>query len=199
MRTVALGSARVGGSLADFGVVHQPTDNPYLDGEVICEADGVCVVPRRHPFAQRKSVSARELLKERLICYREDTAIGGLVRRALRAAGERREVLAQKRRLDGAIVVPLVPLPQVAVAEAIGACLVGKQGDHAILRAAFGTGLLGHRGGPFVSVAWRRLRPASVIRYFCSLLLGLSGKVYSRFWSASSVRMILLSWPETPF
>jgi len=83
---------RVAESQADFGVVHQPTDNPYLDGEVICEADGVCVVPRRHALAQRKSVSARELQKERLICYREDTAIGGLVRRALRAAGERREV-----------------------------------------------------------------------------------------------------------
>ena len=28
---------RVAESQADFGVVHQPTDNPYLDGEVICE------------------------------------------------------------------------------------------------------------------------------------------------------------------
>jgi DNA-binding transcriptional LysR family regulator len=83
---------RVAESQADFGVVHQPTDNPYLDGEVICEADGVCVMRRLHPLAQRKSVSARELLAEKLICYREDTAIGWLVRRALRAAGERREV-----------------------------------------------------------------------------------------------------------
>ena len=83
---------RVAESQADFGVVHQPTDNPYLDGEVICEADGVCVMRRSHPLAQRKSVSARELLAEKLICYREDTAIGWLVRRALRAAGERREV-----------------------------------------------------------------------------------------------------------
>ena len=151
MRNVALASARVDGRLADFDVVHLPTDNPYLDGEVIREADGVSVVPRRRALAQRKSVSARELQKERLICYREDTAIGGLVWRTPRAAGERREVLAQKRRLDGAIVVPLVPLPQVAVAEAIGACLVGKQGDHAILRAAFGTGLFGHDAAPLSS------------------------------------------------
>lgn len=83
---------RVAESRADFGVVHQPTDNPYLDGEVICEAEGVCVMPRKHALAQRKSVSARDLLRERLICYREDTSIGALVRQALRAAGERRDV-----------------------------------------------------------------------------------------------------------
>ena len=109
------------------------------------------------------------------------------------------EVLAQEVRLDGAVAFALVPVAEVAVAQAVRSRLVGEQRDHAVLRAAFGTRLLGHSGGPCVSVAWRRLRPASVIRYFCSRLLGLSGKVYSRFWSASSVRMILLSWPETPF
>ena len=88
----AMVADRVAESQADFGVVHQPTDNPYLDGEVICEADGVCVMRSGHPLAQRKSLGARDLLGERLICYREDTAIGWLVRRALRAAGERHEV-----------------------------------------------------------------------------------------------------------
>ena len=83
---------RVAESRADFGVVHQPTDNPYLDGEVICEAEGVCVMPRNHALAQRKTVSARDLLRERLICYREDTSIGALVRQALRTAGGRRDV-----------------------------------------------------------------------------------------------------------
>ena len=83
---------KVAESQADFGVVHQPTDNPYLDGEVICEAEGVCVMPKAHPLAGRKTVSARDLLDESLICYREDTAIGWLVRKALRAAGDRRDV-----------------------------------------------------------------------------------------------------------
>ena len=83
---------RVAESRADFGVVHQPTDNPHLDGEVICEAEGICVMPKRHALAQRRSVSARDLLRERLICYREDTSIGALVRQALRAAGGRRDV-----------------------------------------------------------------------------------------------------------
>ncbi len=88
----AMVADRVAESQADFGVVHQPTDNPYLDGEVICEADGVCVMRSGHSLAQRKSLAARDLLGERLICYREDTAIGWLVRRALRSAGERHEV-----------------------------------------------------------------------------------------------------------
>ncbi|MBL8380384.1 MAG: LysR family transcriptional regulator [Burkholderiales bacterium] len=88
----AMVADRVADAQADFGVVHQPTDNPYLDGEVVCEADGVCVMPRRHALAQRRAVGARELAAERLICYREDTAIGYLVRRALRAARDRRDV-----------------------------------------------------------------------------------------------------------
>jgi DNA-binding transcriptional LysR family regulator len=83
---------RVAQSQADFGVVHQPTDNPYLDGEVICQAEGICVMPKKHPLAQRRSVTARDLQNERLICYREDTAIGWLVRKALSAAGQRRDV-----------------------------------------------------------------------------------------------------------
>ena len=83
---------RVAQSQADFGVVHQPTDNPYLDGEVICQAEGICVMPKKHPLAQRKTIAARDLLNEPLICYREDTAIGWLVRKALSAAGERRDV-----------------------------------------------------------------------------------------------------------
>ncbi len=83
---------RVAESRADFGVVHQPIDNPYLDGEVICEAEGVCVMLKSHALAQRRSVSARDLVRERLISYREDTSIGALVRKALRAEGERRDV-----------------------------------------------------------------------------------------------------------
>ena len=83
---------RVAGSQADFGVVHQPTDNPYLDGEVICEAEGVCVMPANHPLAARRTVGARDLQGQRLICYREDTAVGWLVRKALGAAGARRDI-----------------------------------------------------------------------------------------------------------
>lgn len=83
---------RVAASRADFGVVHQPTDNPHVSGEVVCEGEGICVVPRRHPLAERKSLSVRDLQKDPIICYREDTAIGSLVRKVLNSTGEGREV-----------------------------------------------------------------------------------------------------------
>ncbi|MGE0799708.1 MAG: LysR family transcriptional regulator [Lautropia sp.] len=82
----------VAASEADFGVVHQPTDNPYVGGDVICEGEGICVVPRRHPLAGRRTLGVRDLQKEPLICYRDDTAVGALVRKALAATGGRREV-----------------------------------------------------------------------------------------------------------
>lgn len=88
----AMVADRVAQSQADFGLVHQPTDNPYLDGEVIYQAEAVCVMPQKHPLAQRKTVSARDLQNLPLICYREDTAIGWLVRKALSSTGERRDV-----------------------------------------------------------------------------------------------------------
>jgi DNA-binding transcriptional LysR family regulator len=83
---------RVAGGRADFGIVHQPTDNPYLSGELVCEGEGICVVPRRHRLAERRTLSVRDLQKERIICYREDTAIGSLVRKALKSSGDPREV-----------------------------------------------------------------------------------------------------------
>ncbi len=88
----ATAADRVAGSQADFCVIHQPHDNPYLNGEVICEGDGICVVRREHPLASRRTITVRDLQKEPLICYREDTAIGFLVREALKSAGHRREV-----------------------------------------------------------------------------------------------------------
>ena len=40
-------------SEADFGLIHQPADNPYLDGEVICETQAVCMMPRKHAAGRR--------------------------------------------------------------------------------------------------------------------------------------------------
>ena len=83
---------RVAQSQADFGLVHEPTDNPYVDGEAICQAEAVCLMPRRHPLARRRTIGARDLEAAPLICYRDDTAIGGLVREALAEGGSRRDV-----------------------------------------------------------------------------------------------------------
>ena len=54
------------------------------------------------------------------------------------------QVVAEDRRLDGAVVLPLAPLAEVAVAEAIGPRLVREQGDDAVLRLALGAGLFRH-------------------------------------------------------
>lgn len=83
---------RVAQSQADFGLVHEPTDNPYVDGEPICQVEAVCVMPRRHPLARRRTVGPRDLEAAPLICFREDTAIGGLTRRAFAESGLRRDV-----------------------------------------------------------------------------------------------------------
>lgn len=85
-------SDRIASSQADFGVVHQPTDNPALSGEIICEGGGVCVLPKQHALARRRKLGPQDLLQESLICFREDTPIGQLVRKAVSAAGQRREV-----------------------------------------------------------------------------------------------------------
>ena len=54
-------------------------------------------------------------------------------------------------RLDCAVVVALVPLPEVAVAEIVGTLRVGEQSDDAILRLALGAGLFRHWGSSVVS------------------------------------------------
>ena len=79
-------------SEADYGLIHQPFDNQYLDGDLICEAQAVCVLQRRHALGSRRTLTVRDLQDLPLISFREDTDIGGLLRRALAAAGgQRRE------------------------------------------------------------------------------------------------------------
>ena len=58
------------------------------------------------------------------------------------------EVVAQKRRLDCTVVLPLAPVAEVAVAEAVGLCRIGEQGDDAVLRRALGARLLRHGPPP---------------------------------------------------
>ena len=54
------------------------------------------------------------------------------------------QVFPQQRSLDGAVVGALVPIPEVAVAEAVGSGLIREERDDAVLRAAFGSRLLRH-------------------------------------------------------
>lgn len=79
-------------SQADFGLVHEPTPNPYIDGENICQAEATCFMAKDHPLAGRRTITPRDLQGTPLLCYREDTAIGSRVRKAIADAGLRREV-----------------------------------------------------------------------------------------------------------
>lgn len=83
---------RVAQSQADFGLVHEPVDNPYIDGETICQAEAVCVMPRRHGLARRRTIGIRDLEGVPLISFRVDTAIGRLVRNAIAEARLRRDI-----------------------------------------------------------------------------------------------------------
>ena len=50
------------------------------------------------------------------------------------------QVRTQDVNLDGAVVLALVPVAQVAIAKAAGPHFVREHGDHAVLREAFGAG-----------------------------------------------------------
>lgn len=77
---------------ADFGLLHDLADSVLVDSEVLCHADAVCVVPRKHPLARRKTIAARDLHSASLISFRAETATGARVRQALAAAKIRRDV-----------------------------------------------------------------------------------------------------------
>ena len=83
---------QVAHSHADPGLIHDPTDSLYVDGEDLCQAEVVCLVPRKHELARRRSVSARDLGTSFLISFREETSVGWMVRQALSAAGMRRDI-----------------------------------------------------------------------------------------------------------
>lgn len=78
---------RVAGRQADFGFVHDPTDNPHVESRDVAAAQVVCAVPRRHALARRPVLGPAELRGVPLIGYRGDTRIGGAVRRAFARAG----------------------------------------------------------------------------------------------------------------
>jgi type I restriction enzyme, R subunit len=56
----------------------------------------------------------------------------------------RRQVVAEKCGLDGPVVLPLVPFPEVAVAEVVGVRRIGEERNDAVLRLPLGAALLRH-------------------------------------------------------
>ncbi len=57
----------------------------------------------------------------------------------------RLEIRGQQARFDAAVVFPFAPVPEVAIAKVVAARGVGEESDDAVLRAAFGAGVLAHR------------------------------------------------------
>jgi DNA-binding transcriptional LysR family regulator len=83
---------QVAHSHADLGLIHDPSESLYVDGEDLCQAEVVCLVPKKHPLAQRRTVSARDLAEHPLISFRDDTPAGWMVRQTLTASGKRRDI-----------------------------------------------------------------------------------------------------------
>lgn len=82
----------VAGRMVDLGIIHDPTDNPFVETEDLCETEAVCVVPRHHALAGRPWVGPRDLAGCRLIGFQENSALGTDLRRILGQQPEPREV-----------------------------------------------------------------------------------------------------------
>lgn len=76
---------------ADFGLLHQPTNNPYLLSEPVCEARSVCVMHPEHPLASRAEITPQDLANARLIALPKDAGAGRLLRRHLVEANVMKE------------------------------------------------------------------------------------------------------------
>lgn len=82
---------RVASRRADLGLVYDPSENPYVETQDVYAAEAVCVLPRRHPLANRSVVTLEDIAAYRLIAFRADTGMGAALRRGLRAAGIKKE------------------------------------------------------------------------------------------------------------
>ena len=77
-------------SQADFGLLTDPPDPPdasYLDSEILCRGEAVCVMQASHALAGQARIVMADFRDQPIISFRADTAIGWQFRAALRAAG----------------------------------------------------------------------------------------------------------------
>ena len=74
----------------DLGLVLTPVDDGHTASRDICVADLVCVMPRTHPLARRRSVGPPDLAPYPLISFSRHQPIGALIEAAFRAASIRR-------------------------------------------------------------------------------------------------------------
>ncbi|MGB6102343.1 MAG: LysR family transcriptional regulator [Pusillimonas sp.] len=76
----------VASNQADFGLLHQPTNNPYLLSEPICEAHSICLLPAEHPLVEREEIQPADLKNVTLIALPKESGAGKMLRRLLAEA-----------------------------------------------------------------------------------------------------------------
>jgi len=68
----------------DVGVIDVSESGPEIDVHELCRADIVCVMRSDHPLARLPRIAPKDIAKETLITFTEDTTTGWAVREALR-------------------------------------------------------------------------------------------------------------------
>jgi len=81
-------SALLGGTI-ELGLTEGPLDSDELDSEVFFEDELVAIAQPGHPLLNRKSVSAREMVREPIILREEGSGTRSVIERALRRRGLR--------------------------------------------------------------------------------------------------------------
>lgn len=79
--------SRVLASQVDFGLLTDPPDAPYLDSEILCRGEAVCVMPADHALTAKDRIDMADFRDQPTISFRADTATGWQFRAALRQAG----------------------------------------------------------------------------------------------------------------
>lgn len=64
---------------ADIAIASLPIEHSLLVSQAVGRWSLACVFPAGHPFSGRRSVSVRDIMKERLIAFSPDTPQGGLI------------------------------------------------------------------------------------------------------------------------
>jgi DNA-binding transcriptional LysR family regulator len=72
---------------ADMGLVYAPVPDGLLDSELLTTSEIVCVVPKAHKLARKKSISGDDLQGESVISLGATTMLGILIDEACRRAG----------------------------------------------------------------------------------------------------------------
>jgi DNA-binding transcriptional LysR family regulator len=75
---------------AELGLVLTPAEDSATLSTELCAGNLVCIVPKQHPLARRRTLGAADLLEWPLISFSASLPIGALIDRAFEREGLRR-------------------------------------------------------------------------------------------------------------